>query len=251
MNPPTIRAARTPRSALATGGALLALALLSGCGQASELGEPEEKTYDDVPEVLIIEVDNASLEIIPDDTDQVRVTRADSGNAGGDWELTGDTLDLEMTCGTISNCRVEYQVFVPADTALSVGTDNGDVAVSEFSASVEVASGNGTVDISDVTGPLTLTSDNGAMNLTGIGSESLSAATDNGSIDAVFTEAPTDVGLSTNNGDATVALPGGPYAVFETFDNGEIVNDLPLDDTSASTVTARTENGTITLVPTN
>lgn len=248
MNPPT---SRVTRSVLAIGGALLALTLLSGCGQASELGEPEEKTYDDVPEVLIVEVDNASLEIIPGDTDQVRVTRADSGNAGGDWELTGDTLNLEMTCGVISNCQVEYQVFVPADTALSVETDNGDVAVSEFSASVEVTSGNGDVDISDVTGPLTLTSGNGDMNLTGISSKSLTAATDNGSIDAAFTEAPTDVGVSTNNGDATVALPGGPYAVFETFDNGEIVNDLPSDESSASTVTARTENGTITLVPTS
>lgn len=246
MNPPTTRATR---SVLGTGGALLALALLSGCGQVSDLGEPEEKTYDDIPEVLIVEVDNASLEIIPDDTDQVRVTRADSGNAGGDWELTGDTLNLEMTCGVISNCRVQYQVFVPADTALAVETDNGDVAVSDFSSSVEVTSANGDVDISDVTGPLTLTSDNGDLNLSGIGSESVSAATDNGSIDAAFAEAPTEVEVSTNNGDATVALPGGPYAVFETFDNGEIVNDLPSDDTSASTVTARTDNGTISLVP--
>lgn len=244
MNPPTTR------SVLATGGALLALALLSGCGQIGDLGEPEERTYDDVPELLIIEVDNASLEIIPEDTEQVRVTRADSGNAGGDWEMTGDTLSLETECRMFSNCEVEYQVFVPADTALSVDTDNGDVSLSGFSAPIEVAAANGAIDVSDVTGPLALTSDNGDMNLTGVGSDTLSAATDNGTIDATFTEAPTEVEVSTNNGEATVALPGGPYAVFETSDNGDVVNDLPTDDTSTSTVSARTDNGTITLVPT-
>lgn len=243
MNPPPTRAT------LATGGALLALALVSGCAQVADLGEPEEKTYDDVPELLIVEVDNADLEIVPEDTQQVRVTRADSGNAGGDWELTGDTLSLESECGMFSNCEVRYQVFVPENTALSVDTDNGDVSLSGFSAPIEVVSANGSVNATDVTGPLTLTSGNGDMDLTGIASDTLSAATDNGTIDAAFTEAPTNVEVSTNNGDATVALPGGPYAVFETSDNGEVVNDLPTDDTSASTVSARTDNGAISLVP--
>ncbi|WP_049570033.1 DUF4097 family beta strand repeat-containing protein [Nocardiopsis sp. SBT366] len=241
MNPPIARVA------LATGGALLALGLLTACGQPAELGDAEEKSYDDVPELLIVEVDNASLEVVPHDTDQVRVVRQDTGDAGGDWELTGDTLSLEMTCGTVSNCRVRYQVFVPADTALAVDTDNGTVSVSGFTAPLEVTSANGTVDVANVTGPLTLTSDNGDMNLSEIGSDSVSAATDNGSIDAVFSEAPTEVEVSTNNGTATVAMPGGPYAVFETSDNGEVVNGLPTDDSSTSTVTARTDNGTITL----
>ncbi|MEU3018895.1 DUF4097 family beta strand repeat-containing protein [Nocardiopsis sp. NPDC007018] len=247
MNPPTTRAA------LAAGGALLSLGLITGCGEITglgqpELGDPEEKTYDDVPTLLIVEVDNSSVEIVPDDTEQVRVVRRDSGNAGGDWELTGDTLSLEMTCGAVSDCRVRYQVFVPADTALAVETDNGPVSVSGFTAPVELTSANGTLDVADTTGPLTLTSDNGDMNLTGIGSDTLSAATDNGSIEAVFTAPPTEVEVSTNNGDATVTLPGGPYAVFETVDNGVIDNDLPSDDSSDSTVTARTDNGTITLL---
>ncbi len=245
MNQPTTRVTLT------AGGTLLALALLSGCGLPSEPGETEEKSYDDVPELLIVEVDSANLEIVPEETEEIRVTRTDNGNAGGDWELTGDTLNLEMTCGVISDCQVSYQVFVPADTGLSVRTENGDVSVSGFSSSVEITADNATVDVTDSTGPLTLTSDNGDMNLSDIGSESLSAATDNGSIDATFTREPVEVEVSTNNGTATVALPGGPYAVFETSDNGEVVNDLPTDPDSASTVTARTENGTITLAPTD
>ena len=243
MNTPTAGAA------LATGGALLALALLSGCGQASEQSETEEKTYDDVPELLIVEVDNADLEIVPEDTEQVRVTRTETGEARGEWELTGETLNLEMTCGVISDCEVRYQVFVPADTGLSVRSDNGAVAVSGFSSPIEITSDNGPVDVSDVTGSLALTSENGDMNLSGIGSESLSAATANGTIDAVFTGEPVEVEVSTNNGTATVALPGGPYAVFETSDNGDVVNDLPTDPSSANTVNARTDNGTITLTP--
>ncbi|GAA1460291.1 DUF4097 family beta strand repeat-containing protein [Nocardiopsis exhalans] len=252
MNPPLTPSAR---SVFTIGGALLALALLTGCGQNADLAgsetRTEEKTYDDVPELLLVEIDDASLEIVPHEADQIRVVREETGSAGGDWELTGNTLDLEMDCGTFSDCRVRYEVFVPADTALSVETDNGDVSVSGSRAPTEVRSGNGTIAVSDVTGPLTLTSANGDMNLSGIGSESLSAATGNGTIDAVFSEAPAEVEVSTNNGAATLALPGGPYAVFETFGNGEVTNELPSDDTSASTVTARTDNGTITLVPTD
>ncbi|GHC78840.1 lipoprotein [Nocardiopsis terrae] len=237
---------------LAAGSVLLTLSLLAGCGQDSgsgEPGDPEEKSYEGVPELLIVENDNAALEIVPGGTDEVRVQREAQGNPNGDWELTGDTLRLETDCAAFSDCRIRYQVIVPADTALTVATDEGPVTVSGFSAPVEISSGNGGLDISDVTGPLTLTSVNGDMNLTGIGSESLSAATDNGGIDAAFAEAPSEVEVSTNNGDATIALPGGPYAVFETSDNGRVVADVPVDEASDNTVTARTGNGTITLVP--
>lgn len=205
---------KTRRRLLAAGGTLLALALLAGCAPGADLAGSEtgtrEKTYDDVPELLIVEVDDAGLEIVPHEADQIRVVREETGSAGGDWELTGDTLGLEMDCGTFSDCRVGYEVFVPADTALSVETGNGDVSVSGFS-----------------------------------------AATSNGTIDAAFSEAPAEVEVSTNNGQARLALPGGPYAVFETFGNGEVVNELPSDEASTSTVTARTENGTITLLPTD
>ena len=241
---------RPTGGALTVSGALLALAVAIGCAPGGAFGEPEEKGFDDIPELLLVEVEDADLDLVASDTEQIRVTREETGSAGGDWDLEGDTLTLEAECGTLTDCEVRYEVALPADTALSVQASSGATTVSEFTAPVEVTSDNGPTRVSDVTGPLTLTSENGDLNVEGAGPESLMAATDNGTIDARFTEAPSDIEVSTNNGEATIALPGGPYAVFETVENGEIRTEVPVDETSDNTVTARTDNGTIALIST-
>ena len=249
--PTRSKADRRPTGgALIVGGALLALAVATGCASGGAFDEPEEKGFDDIPELLLVEVEDADLELVPADTEQIRVTREETGAAGGDWDLEGGTLTLEADCGTLTDCEVRYEVALPADTALSVQASGGTTTVSDFTAPVEVSTGNGPVRVSSVRGPLTLTSGNGDLHVEEAGPESLMAATDNGTIDARFSEAPSEVEISTNNGDATVALPGGPYAVFETVGNGEIRSEIPVDDSGDSTVTARTDTGTIALVST-
>lgn len=227
--------------------ATLSLALVVGC--AGDPQEVEEQVFDTVPEPLIVEGGNAEIDLVAAEGDQVRVSRESSGQAGGEWGMEGDTLTLGSDCAVFSDCDVRYEVAIPAATPLSVSTDNGPVSLTGFASSVEVTSANGTVRVFDASGPLDLSSDNGDMELDGVGSETARLATDNGTIDAAFTERPSEVEVSTNNGSATLLLPDGPYAVFETVDNGEIDTGIDTSEGSDSTVTARTDNGTIRLLP--
>ena len=227
--------------------AAFSLALVVGC--AGDPQEAEEQVFDTVPEPLIVEGGNAEIDLVATDGDRVRVSREASGQAGGEWGMEGDTLTLGSDCAVFSNCDVRYEVAIPATTPLSVSTDNGPVSLTGFTSSVEVTSANGTVRVFDATGPLDLSSDNGNMELDGVGSETARLATDNGTIDAAFTDRPSEVEVSTNNGNATLLLPDGPYAVFETVGNGEIETEVDTVDRSENTITARTDNGTIRLLP--
>lgn len=232
---------------LTTAAASLALALVMGC--SGDPQEAEERVFDTVPEPLIVEGDNAEVDLVASEDERLRVSREESGQAGGEWGLEGDTLTLGSDCAVFSDCDVRYEVAIPADTPLSVSTDNGPVTLTGFTAMVEVTSGNGTVRVSDSSGALDLSSVNGDMELDGIGSDTASLATDNGTIDAAFTTRPSEVEVSTNNGTATLALPDGPYALFETVGNGEIDTEIDTVDRAESTITARTDNGTIRLLP--
>ncbi|MBR8743933.1 hypothetical protein DSY14_19770 [Nocardiopsis sp. MG754419] len=226
---------------------MLVLTLVAGC--SGPLGDAEARSYDTVPRPLIVEGDNAELALIASDNDGIRVTREDSGQAGGEWGLEGDTLTLGSDCAVFSRCHVRYVVALPADVELSVRTDNGTVSLNGFTSAVEVTSENGTVRATDLSGALDLASENGDLELDGITSGTVAMATDNGTVDATFASRPTDVEVSTNNGAATLTLPDGPYAVFETVGNGRIDAEIDTEDDADSTVNARTENGTITLVP--
>lgn len=224
----------------------LCVILSAGCsGATSE--ESEQRTFDDLPRPLIVEGGDAEIEFITADIDQVRVTRSETGQAGGEWGLEGGTLSLDAECALFSRCQVRYVVELPADTDLSVNTNNGLVSVTGVSAMTEVTSSHGPVLISEVSGPVDVSSGNGDLTLQGVDSDIVSLATDNGDIDAALTQRPTEVEVSTNNGDAALALPDGPYAVFETVDNGEIITEIDVDPYADSTVNARTDNGTITL----
>lgn len=227
--------------------ASLSLALAVGCS-----GDPQEaevRVFDTVPQPLIVEGGNAEIALVAAEGDQVRVTREASGQAGGEWGLDGDTLTLGSDCAVFSDCDVRYEVAIPADTPLSVSSDNGPVSLTGFTSRVEATSANGTVGVFDSSGPLDLSSDNGDLELDEVGSETALLATDNGTIDATFTDRPSQVEVSTNNGNATLLLPDGPYAVFETVDNGEIDTEIDTSQGSDSTITARTDNGTIRLLP--
>lgn len=243
-----------PWVALPTTGAVsrvllvLAMALMAGCSSADP-GEPQERTFSDVPEPLIVEGGQAELTLVASDIDGVRVTRQESGQAGGEWDLEGDTLSLDAECSLFSRCHVRYVVEAPADTDLSVSTDNGSVSLTGFTSMVKVTSDNGPVLLSRAFGPIDLSSANGDLTLEDVASDTVRLATDDGGIDATFAARPTEVGVSTNNGDATLALPPGPYMVFATADNGEIITDVDVDSFAESTISARTDNGTITLTP--
>jgi hypothetical protein len=105
-----------------------------------------------------------------------------------------------------------WELVVPADVALEVGTVNG-----------------GDVVVEGVRGPVAAANVNGAVRLTGLGGRA-SASTVNGDLEAEFARPlVADAEFTTVNGDVELAFPAGFGAelAFSTM-HGEVYTDFPV-----------------------
>ncbi|MEU8676163.1 DUF4097 family beta strand repeat-containing protein [Streptomyces sp. NPDC048560] len=249
---------RTLTSALgATGGVLVLVAALSGCGSTDVDDAPvERKSFALDGKALTIDSENSSVELVPADVRRVEVTRRFDGwvvlGNGPDavWEMSGGVLRLQVKCeAMISNCEARHQVKVPRGVAVTVQGDNGSVTASGFDTRLDLTSDNGEVVVRDSSGPLTLNSDNGAVTAERVSASSVNARADNGSVRLMFTRVPTLVETVSDNGGITIELPGGDdrYAVSAEADNGEVSVKVPRSDDSAHVVRARSDNGEVTV----
>ncbi|WP_172381401.1 DUF4097 family beta strand repeat-containing protein [Streptomyces sp. MNP-20] len=238
-----------------SGLALLSTALVAGCGGSVDDEDTRRKRAFALDgEQLTISRGEGDLDVRPADVDQVEVTRWFSGwsAVGGEpkasWKLVADRLSLSTDCGfAISDCSVRYEVRVPKAVRLTVEGDNGKTTASGFDKPLRIRSDNGAVDVSESSGRLTLHSDSGELRATGITSDQVDASSDNGKVHLSFTEAPDEVGVTTENGGVTVEVPDGKYKVTTKTDNGDVNTDVPTDENSGHAISARTDNGSITV----
>ncbi|MFI6652922.1 DUF4097 family beta strand repeat-containing protein [Streptomyces sp. NPDC050529] len=249
---------RTRTNALmATGGAVLLVGVLSGCGSTDVEGAPaEHKSFAYSGKALTIDAENSTVEVVPADVERIEVTRKVDGwvvlGSGPDpvWKLEGDTLTLRVKCDAmISDCGAQHQVKVPRGLALTVDADNGKVTASGFGTPLKLFSDNGGVVVRDVTGPLELKSDNGSVRGERISAASVVARSDNGSVKLDFTRVPDLVDTVSDNGGITLDLPAGKdrYAVSASADNGHVSVKVPRSDDSPHAVKAHSDNGEVTV----
>lgn len=246
---------KTTRTLFAAGGALLALVALTGCsGGSSDDAEPEDRSFPLAGDQLTIAKDSGDLDVRPADVEEVEVTRWFSGGSGigggaeATWELAGDTLTLTTRCGgMLGQCDVRYEVLVPWAVTLTVEGENGTISAAGFETDLAIRSDNGAVSVEDASGDLTLNSDNGELRGTGIASSRVDAGSENGQVRLTFAVVPDQVEVTTENGAVTVEVPDAAYNVTTVTDSGEVSVDVPEDANSERTITARTDNGAITL----
>ncbi len=76
----------------------------------------------------------------------------------------------------------------------------------------------------------------------------MTADSDNGSVSLEFTEAPTTVMATTDNGSVEVVVPndGAAYRVDVQSDNGRETDEVLEDPASPRSITIRTDNGSAT-----
>ena len=205
-----------------------------------------------------LEVDGSSgsITISGADTDAVHVTAEISDGlrkTGESRRVVGDTLQLHNTCPNFGSdwCHVDYEISVPRDLTVVVRSGNGSVDVSGLSSTVTVDTDNGSVDLADLSGDVRVGSDNGRITAVRLDAPTVSADTDNGRLTLEFAAAPTNVVATADNGRITVVVPndGTEYRVETATDNGSQDVTVPRDDASRRTITARTDNGSITIRP--
>ncbi|WP_267244408.1 DUF4097 family beta strand repeat-containing protein [Streptomyces sp. PR69] len=242
---------------VAGGGVLLVVGGVSGCGSAEAGGAPvERKTFAFGGQTLEIDAGNTDIELVTGDVEGVEVTRQVDGwvfmGSGPEavWKLAGGTLTLRVSCEAMaSSCDSRHRVTVPRGLGVTVTDDNGSVSASGFSSALALRADNGEVTVRNSSGALELASDNGEVRAEGVSSRQVTAAADNGSVRLSLTAAPDRVEAVSDNGEIVVELPRsqGPYAVSAEADNGRTDVGVPTDPGSAHVVTARSENGEVTV----
>ncbi|WP_326697292.1 DUF4097 domain-containing protein [Streptomyces sp. NBC_01754] len=242
---------------VATGGTVLLVAVLSGCGGTDVEGASvESKSFAYSGTSLTIDADDSVVDVVPADVKEIEVTRQVDGWAvlgSGPkpvWELEGDKLTFRVKCrALISNCEARHQVKVPRGVDLRVEADNGIVTATGFDTRLAVSADNGDIVVRECSGPLDLWSDNGSVRAERFAGTSVTARSDNGEVDLGFTEVPDLVDVVSDNGSITIDLPGGreEYAVSASADNGDVSVDVPRSDKSPHVVKARSDNGEVTV----
>lgn len=230
---------------------------VTGCGSADAGDAPvERKSFAFNGETLTIDSGNSDITLVPADIKDVQVTRQVDGwvvfGDGPDatWKMEDGTLTLRVECDAVaSDCVSRHTVKVPRGVAVAVQDDNGNVTASGFDTALKIRSDNGAVKITDSSGPLELGSDNGEVVAEGVTAKRIVATSDNGSVRLALGAVPDRVESSSDNGKILIELPGAgaPYAVSAKSNNGDIDVDVPTDDDSAHIVTARSDNGKVTV----
>jgi hypothetical protein len=175
------------------------------------------------------------------DRESARITLSGESSAFLNWGRAGElTLVLPPELGrrlTVTTQQDTGIVLAQADLdQLIARTDNGEVILSGSARRIEIYTDNGDMVTRD---PISV-------------SESFSATTDNGDIKVDFADAaPRTVDATSDNGDVIVALPTrGPYVVNASTDNGDTAVRVPQAtdrENAAAVVTARSENGDVTI----
>lgn len=147
-----------------------------------------------------------------------------------------------------SNCRVNFDILVPAATALDIDNGSGDVAVFNTNKNLTFRLGSGDLNINALLTKLDGKLGSGDVNLTGTVA---SADLTTGSGDVVFkyTTAPKgDLSIKTGSGDLQLLLPKDAkvQAKFSTG-SGELKNEFGSVENADFKVVAKSGSGDLTI----
>jgi DUF4097 and DUF4098 domain-containing protein YvlB len=148
-----------------------------------------------------------------------------------------------------NNCAINYTLTVPAMAMLNLHSGNGDIAVAGSTAALSLDSGNGGIEFSNVTGDVVAHTGNGGISGSQVSSKNVQASTGDGGIGITWSAAPTTVVATTGNGGIRLVVPqgSGPYRTSAHTGNGTAHVNVASDSSTASSITAETGDGGITI----
>jgi Putative adhesin len=152
----------------------------------------------------------------------------------------GVNVNLDCSANINGNCGVSANLAVPARTGVTLWSNGGDIAASDFSSGMTLWADGGNVNVSDLTGSLQL--DSGGGDLTGNGlTGPLLVDTEGGNVDG---------GDWTGTGTMQVNTGGGDLSVNGLTGNFQIVAEGGNVDASgliAATASIQSGGGDVTL----
>lgn len=234
-----------PFTALIVGLALLAAA----CGSASDTTEIE---ITDSFDTGAISIDSGDVVVLGNDegTTMIEATLSYSGTAP---EVTAEVIDgglvIGHACAGSDDCSVDYNISLPESTALVVDVGEGKLTISNITAEVAATTGAGELFLNTIEGPaIVAESGSGFVFGTQLKTAQGSFTAAEGDIDVAFDEVIESLLATTEKGDITVQLLGGPYA-FDLTTDGGVTNKVDESDTAPNTVVLSTGSGDIEVFP--
>lgn len=149
------------------------------------------------------------------------------------------------------DCWINAAVSVPAGRAVSLHSGGGNITADGITGPADLTTDGGDVTASRAVGNLTLHTGGGNVRATGIASAQVTARTDGGDIEIVFTRVPRNVVVTTGGGNITIVVPRGAthYDVTVADASGGTVTDntIPINSSSPNKIDATTDGGDITI----
>lgn len=231
-------------------------AALGACSSPDDDTDPEHRSFALSGRTLTVDSDDSALEVVAapaQERGRIEVTRWFRGSVAiGEepevtWSMSDDRLKLRVHCsGVVAHCAAKHRIEVPRGISVKVVDGDGSVRARGFRDALDIRTADGSVHVTDTTGPLKLRSGDGSVRAE-VSSRRVHARTDDGSVRLELGAVPDLVDSRSGDGSVTVDLPRARYRVTAETGDGRVDVSVPRDDSSAHVVTARTDDGKVTV----
>jgi hypothetical protein len=215
--------------------------LLTGCSLMKNEAEDRAAIDQSITELRFDNASGAVRVSVGDTTEVVRKISYDDEQPGVTHRVDGEALVIEAC--PVDDCRIDYEVTVPAGTKVSGEVRSGDVEVTGMG-SVNVRSHSGNLTVRDAEGEVNASAQSGDVDLSGIDGEVRADAQSGGVTVALDTVR--GVLVETQSGDIQVTVPAGDYQVSATANSGDVNNELGSDPSGAK-IDLSAQSGDVTV----
>ncbi|MFI6155949.1 DUF4097 family beta strand repeat-containing protein [Kitasatospora sp. NPDC051170] len=242
----TARTARIDRIWRITGLATVLFVLVMGGGQTLAVVARQERTENTVYPVAVHRIQlvtgSSSVRVKPGSDGRVLLTKR------LDWTVSEPKVKAEVDAAGVMtvnvqcrrelpfyNCGAQIDLEVPPGVEVGGLVTSGSVELEDLTGPVDLEGTSGAIGLDRLTGPVHAKTSSGMVQGTGLGSGTVEATSDSGSVQLDFATAPADVRVKTNSGSATVTVPkGSHYRISGRTGSGSSQIDASLGDAASS-----------------
>ncbi|GAA1616118.1 hypothetical protein GCM10009789_82690 [Kribbella sancticallisti] len=212
-----------------------------------------QDTYQVVGTTLAIDTRSADLEVRSGDVREITVDRKVKRNLFGsdpsEKYQDGELQIRDSGCGFLSfSCDTDYVITVPKDLNVTIDSGSGDLKVAGLTGAT-LKSSSGSIEANQMSGQLSMESSSGSLDASDLTATSVKGKSSSGSVDLVFTAAPSSVDVESSSGDVTVLLPSGDesYKLDTDTSSGDESANVKIDSAATRTIKAETSSGDVTV----
>ena len=217
------------------------------------------RSTDTVPDVteVVVRVETGDVEFVAvERTDvEVNVRRRSSPLAEPfvDIRAEGQRLEIESRCQervlpiTLGPCRADLILTVPTTATIDVIVIHGDVAATGLAGPTRLRSIDGAVRIDSQAGDLQASTEGEPLGVQDLRGNTADLRSVSGAIEATVSAPLAQLSVTSQQGDVSLILPPGTYAVDATSDSGAIRTDDEIlsDPANPAKVIVHTTSGDI------